>query len=115
MAKSVENGDFWLYLAATPATSLTISIKYYGDSNGVADLLELLSEEEQAKIKPLVSSKAENADGTFQEQRTIAEMAAAYLIAFQNSIEFKIIRSDDSQYAPPVPGRAALLQELLAA
>lgn len=83
MAESVENGNFWFYLAATSSYIFDdvywkfIHPKYYSDFSSITDLIKLLSEEEQAKIEPFVRMKMDKADGTFEEQRPLGEMLTA--------------------------------------
>lgn len=83
-AQSLENGNFWIYLAVTYSFSFDeiylkfIHPKYYGQFESIEDLLNLLNEEDQKKIDEFVQVKMQQMkDGGLDSHRTMAEMIDA--------------------------------------
>ncbi|KAK2732698.1 hypothetical protein FQN57_002488 [Myotisia sp. PD_48] len=85
MAQSLENGQFWVYAAATYSFSFDdiywkfIHPKYYGSAQSTTlELIKLLSEEEQASIEPFVEKKMQQMkEKTLDSHRTLQEMTDA--------------------------------------
>ncbi|KAM5429677.1 hypothetical protein McanMca71_007105 [Microsporum canis] len=84
MAQSLENGNFWIFLAATYSFSFDdiywkfIHPKYYGHFESTKDLIELLNEEEQGNIEIFTHRKMQQMkEGGLDSHRTIEEMTNA--------------------------------------
>ncbi|KAK2812931.1 hypothetical protein FQN50_000952 [Emmonsiellopsis sp. PD_5] len=84
MAASLEDGRFWILLAATYSFSFDeiywkfIHPKYYGPDNSVEGALKFLSEEEQNRMEPFVKAKIQQMqEGGLDPHRTLEEMTNA--------------------------------------
>ncbi|EFE43333.1 hypothetical protein TRV_01892 [Trichophyton verrucosum HKI 0517] len=81
MAQSIENGNLWIFLAATYSFGFDdiywkfIHPKYYGDFGSTEDLLKLLNEEDRKKMDDFVQGKMQQMkEGGLDSHRTIEEI-----------------------------------------
>lgn len=81
MAQSLENGDFWIFCAATYSFVLDdicweyIHLKYYGPFSGIEESIQLLKEEERNNLEPFVEEKMRQMkEASLDSHRTLQEM-----------------------------------------
>ncbi|KAK2764537.1 hypothetical protein FQN54_009232 [Arachnomyces sp. PD_36] len=84
MAQSIENGNFWVFLAATSSFAFDdiywqfIHPKHYGHFESTEDLMMLLCAEEQSNIEMFVQKKKQQMkEGNLDSHRTLEEMTNA--------------------------------------
>ncbi|WEW60256.1 hypothetical protein PRK78_005741 [Emydomyces testavorans] len=84
MSQSLENGNFWFFLAATYSWAFDeiywqfIHPKYYGQLDSIEDLVKLLSLDEQSRIGTFVGDKLKQSkEGGLDSHRTLQEMMDA--------------------------------------
>lgn len=84
MEQSIENGNFWAFLAATYSFAFDdiywrfIHPKHYEYFDSTEDLVKLLGAEEQENIETFVCKKMQDMkDGGLDSHRTLREMTDA--------------------------------------
>lgn len=84
MSQSLENGHFWVFLAARYSFVFDdiywrfIHPRYYGNFESTEELMKLLSAEEQTNMEVVVGKKRKQMrEHTLDSHRSLAEMTSA--------------------------------------